>query len=605
MKEMEGKSYSTISEMFVSVTSKFADKVAYGYKEGEEWKTLLYSEVRDIVEKITCGLKSLGLQPGDRVGIIAQNSQWWAMADYGSIVARGVVTTIYPTLTAKQAKWIAQHAECRFLFCGDQEQTEKMLTVSADMPHLEKIIILDNANVVNPKTVIMQDFLAAGEVYRAAHLDEFEREAMAIKSDDLLTLIYTSGTTGEPKGVMLTHSNLTSNIWGSLQILDASEKDTFLSFLPLSHSFERMAGHYLATSLGATIYYAENINTVADNIREVHPTLMTAVPRFYEKVYAKIIDKISQDSAIKQKIFWWAISVGRKAFLKRMQDKTVGPYLASQVKLADKLVFGKLKERVGGRLRFFISGAAPLSKEIAEFFHAAGIAIVEGYGLTETSPVITVNPLEKPKIGAVGIPIPGAEIKIAPDGEILTRGPQVMLGYFKDEEATREVLGADGWFATGDIGLIDDEGYLTITDRKKNILVTSGGKNVAPQPMENVLVTSKWIEQILAIGDRRKFVSALIVPAFNNLEKWAGDNGLSWKDREELVHLPKVNELYAKVIEESMDGFAQFEKIKKFTLLAQEFTIESGELTPSLKIKRNIVSQKCAGIIDAMYTGVD
>ncbi len=602
---MEGKSYSTISEMFVSVTSKFADKVAYGYKEGEEWKTLLYSEVRDIVEKITCGLKSLGLQPGDRVGIIAQNSQWWAMADYGSIVARGVVTTIYPTLTAKQAKWIAQHAECRFLFCGDQEQTEKMLTVSADMPHLEKIIILDNANVVNPKTVIMQDFLAAGEVYRAAHLDEFEREAMAIKSDDLLTLIYTSGTTGEPKGVMLTHSNLTSNIWGSLQILDASEKDTFLSFLPLSHSFERMAGHYLATSLGATIYYAENINTVADNIREVHPTLMTAVPRFYEKVYAKIIDKISQDSAIKQKIFWWAISVGRKAFLKRMQDKTVGPYLASQVKLADKLVFGKLKERVGGRLRFFISGAAPLSKEIAEFFHAAGIAIVEGYGLTETSPVITVNPLEKPKIGAVGIPIPGAEIKIAPDGEILTRGPQVMLGYFKDEEATREVLGADGWFATGDIGLIDDEGYLTITDRKKNILVTSGGKNVAPQPMENVLVTSKWIEQILAIGDRRKFVSALIVPAFNNLEKWAGDNGLSWKDREELVHLPKVNELYAKVIEESMDGFAQFEKIKKFTLLAQEFTIESGELTPSLKIKRNIVSQKCAGIIDAMYTGVD
>jgi len=328
---------------------------------------------------------------------------------------------------------------------------------------------------------------------------------------------------------------------------------------------------------------------------------MTAVPRFYEKVYAKVLDNIAASSSLKRNLFWWAIEAGKKAHYRRIEGRPIGPVLNSRLKVANKLVFAKLKDKVGGRLRFFVSGGAPLSPEIAEFFLAAGIYILEGYGLTETSPVISVNPLERIKIGTVGIPLPNVEVRIAEDGEILTRGPHVMLGYFKDEAATREVIDAEGWFATGDIGHLDAEGYLSITDRKKNILVTSGGKNVAPQPMENVLVTSKWIEQIVVIGDRRKFVSALIVPAFANLEAWAKEQNLTYQDREELIKLPQVTELYDRVIEEAMEGFAQFEKIKRYILLPREFSIENDELTPSLKVKRNVVEKRYAHLIESIY----
>jgi long-chain acyl-CoA synthetase len=597
--------YQTISEMFVSVTKKFADKAAFGFKVGDEWKTITFAQVRDTVEKISSGLKALGLKAEDRVGIISPNNQLWAMADYGTVCARGIVATIYPTLTAKQVWWIAQHAECRFIFAGDREQGEKVLSLLPELTKVEKVIILDNTPFDHEKIMALSSLLELGEEYRQKHPEEFEKDAVAIDKDDILTLIYTSGTTGEPKGVMLTHGNLTSNISSSLKVILADETDIFLSFLPLSHSFERMAGHFLATSIGATIYYAENINTVADNMQEVHPTLMTAVPRFYEKVYAKVIDNVSAGSAVKKKLFWWAINSGRKAVNLKLKDEPVGSLLKTKLSIANKLVFSKLHEKVGGRLRFFVSGGAPLSPEIAEFFAAAGITILEGYGLSETSPVIAVNPLDKPKIGTVGPPIPGVEVKIAADGEILTRGPHVMKGYFKSEEATKEVLDADGWFYTGDIGLFDEDNYLKITDRKKNIIVTSGGKNVAPQPLENVLVTSKWIEQILVIGDKRKFISALIIPSFPNLEAYAKGKELQWKDRDELIKLPEVKELYDRVIEESMEGFAQFEKVKKYILLAKEFTIEDEELTPSLKVRRNIVESRYAQLINNIYALVD
>lgn len=597
--------YDTISEMFISVTNRFANKVAYGYKDGNDWKTLTFAEARSQVEKMTGGLKSLGIKAGDHVGIVANNSHLWAMSDYATICARAAVVTIYPTLTTKQVKWIAQHAECRFVFAGDREQTEKVLSFLHEAQKIEKVIVLDNSVFDDENVITLNELLEMGTQYNAEHPDEFEKDAMSIHKEDVLTLIYTSGTTGEPKGVMLTHGNLVSNIVASLNVITADEKDTFLSFLPLSHSFERMAGHFLATSVGAAIYYAESINTVADNMREVHPTLMTAVPRFYEKVYGKVIDSIAAGSAVKQKIFWWAINNGRKAVHKKLAGKAIGPLLGSKLKLAHKLVFHKLHERIGGNLRFFVSGGAPLSKEVGEFFSAAGITILEGYGLSETSPVISVNPLEKPKIGTVGPPIPGVEVRIAEDGEILTRGPHVMKGYFKNDDATAEVLDKDGWFYTGDIGLFDEDGYLVITDRKKNLIVTSGGKNVAPQPMENTLVTSKWIEQILVLGDKQKFVSALIVPSFPNLEAWAEEQRLQFENREELIKLPEVKQLYDRVIEESMEGFAQFEKIKKYILLPHEFTIESGELTPSLKIRRNIVVQRYRDIIEKLYSEVD
>jgi len=448
---------------------------------------------------------------------------------------------------------------------------------------------------------MMSELMQMGAEYRGQNPNAFLEDIHNTKEDDLLTIIYTSGTTGEPKGAMLTHGNLTSNITGALQIVEANENDTFLSFLPLSHGFERMAGHFLATGSGACISYAESIDTVAENMLEVHPTLMVAVPRFYEKVYARVIDSISTSSKISQKIFWWAINVGKKAVFVKSENRNTGAILDNQLKIAQKLVFSKLYEKIGGNLRFFVSGGAPLSKEIAQFFQAAGIPILEGYGLTETSPVISVNPLSKCKVGTVGPKLPNIEVKIASDGEILTRGPHVMLGYYKDEAATRDVLDPDGWFHTGDIGMIDEDSYITITDRKKNILVTSGGKNVAPQPVENALVTSKWIEQIVVIGDRRKFVSALVVPAFVNLEDWAKENNLQFHSREELIAIPAVKELYDRVIAESMEGFAQFEKIKKYVLLPSEFTIESGELTPSLKVKRSVVEKHYADLIESMY----
>lgn len=597
--------YATIGEMFWGVTERFADKGMYGFKVNGQWQELTFRQVREQVIKMGSGLKALGLQKGDRVAILAQNSHLWAMADYSITCSQGVTVTIYPTLTAKQVWWIAKHSESRFIFCGDKEQLEKVISILPELKAVEKIIVLDDYQMARDQVMTLTELLQLGAAYDSEHPGEFEATIKQIQPDDVLTLIYTSGTTGEPKGVMLTHRNLTSNIWGDLQILDANENDIFLSFLPLSHSFERMAGHLLATGVGAKICYAENINTVADNMLEVRPTLMTAVPRFYEKVYAKVIDNIAASSSLKRNLFWWAIEAGKKAYYRQREGRPIGPVLSSRLKVANKLVFAKLKERVGGRLRFFVSGGAPLSPEIAEFFLAAGIYILEGYGLTETSPVISVNPLERIKIGTVGLPLPNVEVKIAEDGEILTRGPHVMKGYFKDPAATSEVIDEEGWLHTGDIGNLDSEGYLSITDRKKNILVTSGGKNVAPQPMENVLVTSKWIEQIVVIGDRRKFISALIVPAFANLEAWAKEKNLVFSDREELIKLPEVKELYDRVIEEAMEGFAQFEKIKKYTLLPREFSIENDELTPSLKIKRNVVEKRYAYLIESMYQEVE
>ena len=359
----------------------------------------------------------------------------------------------------------------------------------------------------------------------------------------------------------------------------------------------------MPTSQGTKIFYAENLLKVADNIREVKPTLMVSVPRLYEKIYGKILNNVSGNSFMKQKIFWWAVNVGKKCIRKEADAKKIGPILSMQRKNADKLVYGKIKEQVGGKLRYFVSGGAPLPKDIGEFFNAIGVTILEGYGLTETSPVISVNRLERNKVGTVGPALPGVQVDIAHDGEIIIKGKNIMKGYYKEEAATNELFDRDGWFHTGDIGEIDDDGYIKITDRKRNIIVTAGGKNVAPAPMENIFVASKWIEQAVIIGDKQKWLSALIVPAFSTLELWAKNEGIQWKSSEELIKLPAVKKIYDQVVLESMDGFAQFEKVRKYTLLSEEFSIEKGELTPSLKIKRNVVMKDYENIINELYGG--
>jgi len=398
------------------------------------------------------------------------------------------------------------------------------------------------------------------------------------------------------------HSNLVSNVVAAMAVFeDLSPADTALSFLPLCHSFERMGGHYAMLYKGVTIAYAESFDRLADNMLEIRPTVMLSVPRLYEKIHARVLERVSKDPPLRQKIFHWALGIGKQVFQHRVAGTTPSPLLRLQNAIADRLVLAKIRARTGGRLRIFVSGGAPLSREVNEFFGACGLQILEGYGLTETSPVITVNLPNAMKPGTVGRPLPGVEVKIAEDGEVLTRGPHVMKGYYKKPEATAEVIDKDGWFHTGDIGKLDADGFLLITDRKKDILVTSGGKKIAPQPIENTLKANKLIAEVVMIGNQRHFAAALVVPSFEALEAWAKRQGLSFQGREELIARPEVQALYDDAVKQATVDLAQFEKIKKIALLPKEFSLEAGELTPTLKVKRRFVEQKYKDLIDRLY----
>jgi len=593
--------YSTIAEMFVGTTAKFGDKVLYREKKEGRWIGYTGKEVREIVEQAAYGLAALGVDTGDKVGLISTNCPHWAFSDYAIITLGAATVAVYPTLIPTQMQYILDHSESKVAFAQDQEQVDKVLEVWDKLPRLEWVVCFDESvKGRHDKVLTFQELQEKGREYRQQEgVFKYEERVRAIKPDDLLTLIYTSGTTGAPKGVMLTHNNLISNIVASLEVLDLDHTDELLSFLPLSHSFERMAGHFLTFSVGATVNYAESIETVIPNMAEVQPTVVLSVPRLYEKMYSGVQAKFASGSPLKRKIAAWAVDVGYQ-YVKARREGNISAGLKWKKNLADKLVFSKVQALLGPRFRFFVSGGAPLSAEIGLFFDAAGIIILEGYGLTETSPVLTVNPLSDYRFGTVGPPLSNVELKIAPDGEILARGPNVMMGYYKDPEATKEAIDEEGWFHTGDIGVLED-GYLKITDRKKNLIVTAGGKNIAPAPIENALVLNKYIEQAVVIGDRRKFVSALIVPDFVALTAWAEEQGLDTSDQEALVKNEKVQALYEHEIGEVMKNFSRFEAIKKFLLLPKPFTIEDGTLTPSLKVKRKIVEDRYKQEIDALY----
>jgi long-chain acyl-CoA synthetase len=428
----------------------------------------------------------------------------------------------------------------------------------------------------------------------------YREGALTVKPDDVATIIYTSGTTGEPKGVMLTHDNIFSNVAASRKAIPFDGRDTGLSFLPLSHIFERMAGHYLMFATGTSIAYAESIDTVPINMQEVRPTLVLSVPRLYEKMYARILETALTGGFLKKKIFFWARGVAERWASEKLAGKEPGAVLARQYAIAQKLVFSKLKARTGGRLRYFVSGGAPLSPDINKFFFAAGLEILEGYGLTETSPVIGVNTPENFRIGTVGKPIDGVEVRIAADGEILTRGPHVMKGYYNKPEATREAIDPDGWFHTGDIGVLEG-GFLAITDRKKDIIVTAGGKNIAPQPLENKVKTNKYVAQAVMLGDKRKFPSMLIVPNFDQLERWAARRDIIWTDRAQLLRMPTIQAKIEKEVNKELEGAAHFEMPKKIGLLEHDFSIEKGELTPTQKVKRRAIDKHYKALIDSLY----
>ncbi len=594
---MEAKS---LVDMFQQVVKKHGEKTSLMQKIEGTYQGFSYAEFGERVKNFALGLASLGIKHGDNVAMMSENRPEWPISDLGILSIGATNVPLYPTITTEQIEYILKDSESQMIIVSSSDLLEKILEIFDNLPDLKKIIYMDDGALDKDFLIKFDAVSEMGKVFAKDNPTYFDDAVQKVEPDDLCGIIYTSGTTGAPKGVMLTHNNILSNVLAALSVIRVDETDSLLSFLPLCHSFERMAGQYLAITAGATIAYAENVETVADNLGEVKPTLMTSVPRLFEKIYARVIENAEAGSPLKKKIFWWAIGVGEKYVEASAKGKVSGG-LKFKHNLAHKLVYSKLHERVGGRLRFFVSGGAPLSKEIAEFFYKAGILILEGYGLTETSPVIAVNHEQKFRFGAVGPAIPGAEVKIADDGEVLTRGPHVMKGYYKKPEATAESIDKDGWLHTGDIGILDEDGFLYITDRKKNILVTSGGKNVTPATIENLLITSPYIEQSMVIGDKRNFLTALIVPKFEALEKVAAEKGVTFSSREELLKNDVIYNVVNESIQKVTENLARFEQLKKFTMLPKEFTVEDDEITPTLKVKRKVIMNKYADIIEEMY----
>jgi long-chain acyl-CoA synthetase len=592
----------TVCDLFYRSVDTYRKPEHLKFKRDGVWHAVSSEELRAAVEETSMGLRALGVGRGDKLAVLSENRPEWAYADLATVCTGAADATIYPTLTAAQVLYILDDSESKVVFVSSAAQAAKVEEVRARLPRLQHVVRFDRAPL--PGTTSLDELRARGREALVADRDAVRRRAAEVGRDDLATLIYTSGTTGDPKGVMLTHGNLVHNVLAAEKAFPMVNHEwTALSFLPLCHSFERTAGHNFMLYAGVTIAYAESVEKVPENMQEVRPSIMCSVPRLYEKMYARVNEKVASDPPLRQAIFRWAIGVGRRTFTHTVARTEPGPLLKLQFALADRLVFSKIKARTGGRLRLFISGGAPLAREIAEFFGAAGMLVCEGYGLTETSPVISANHPGRVKPGTVGLPLEHVEVRIAEDGEILTRGPHVMKGYYRKPEATAEAIDTDGWFHTGDIGFLDADGFLTITDRKKDIIVTSGGKNIAPQPIENRLKTNKFFSEVVMVGNRRNFPAALVVPNFEALEGWARRGGIAVGDREALVRRPEVLSHYRELVDSMTADLAQFEKIKKITLLTREFTQDSGELTPTLKVKRRVVEERYKPLIDAMYEG--
>jgi long-chain acyl-CoA synthetase len=592
----------TLTQLIFDAIDKYGTKPAcFRCKAGGAWQTLTHQDVLQRMTRAGLALKRLGVRRGDRVAILSENRPGWAIADFASLCIGAADVPVYPTLPANQVRYILKDSGAVALFVSTAPQAAKIREIRAELPDLKHVIAMD-ADAVGEGMLGWKEIYAMGaEAEAAGEGANFRQEALSAKPDDVATIIYTSGTTGDPKGVMLTHDNIWFNVQSALRYYDLGPSDVTLSFLPLSHIFERMAGHYGLFCVGATINYAESIDTVPQNLVEVAPTFVTSVPRLYEKIYARVLENALAGGAVKKRIFFWAKEVGERWADVRLAKQPVPGLLQFQYNLATKLVFSKIQARTGGKMRFFMSGGAPLPADVAKFFYAAGIPIYEGYGLTETSPVITVNHVHAIRLGTVGPVIDHVEVKIAEDGEILTRGRHVMTGYYNKPEATAEVLTADGWFHTGDIGEMDPDGFLKITDRKKDLIVTAGGKNIAPQPIEGMAKHSKYVANAVMLGDKRKFCLMLVVPQFEHLEPWAKRKNLVFADRDGLIRLPRVQDKMEREVFRQLEGLAKYEMPKKVMLLEHDFSIESGDLTPTLKVRRRVVEKKYQRKIDALY----
>ncbi len=594
----------TIPDLYKYIINKYGSNnsnILMKRKVNNVYEGITYLEFKDETENFACGLASLGIKRNDKIAIISENRPEWVYSDMAIIALGAIDVPIYPSLTAESIEFILNNSESKSVIVSNKFQLNKIKKVRENLKFIEHIIVLNDKDTEEKDKGIysFDEVRKMGVIFRSANPNYISENLSKTDANDLATIIYTSGTTGEPKGVMLTHKNIISNVTSALDTLPITDKDTFLSFLPLCHIFERMGGYYTGFLSGATICFAESIETVSKNILEVHPTLITTVPRLFERILSKIYKNIESQPKNKQKIFYWAIETG-KEYCKAKKSGKVSFVLSSKNKLAKKLVFEKLCEKMGGRLRYFISGSAPLPVETGEFFEAIGIIIIEGYGLTESSPVISANKADDFKFGTVGKPFPGVEIKIASDGEILARGPNIMIGYYKNPKETNAAL-KDGWLHTGDIGMYDSEGFLKITDRKKYLFKTSAGKYIAPTPIENLFLGSKYIDQFVLIGDRRMFLSALIVPDFEAIKEYADSHKIEYNSLAELTQKNEIYELVQKDMNKLQKKLANYERVRKFALLEQPFSLESGEITPSMKVKRKIVEEKFQNVIEDMY----
>jgi len=593
--------FKTIAEMYDKLTklNVNSERFVMMRKVDKKFSGIKFAEFREYIRNFANGLAALGIKRGDMVGIVAENRPEWAYSDLAILSLGAIDVPMYPSSTSATVEYILKDSSCKAAIVSNKLQLTKVLKIKENVKALKHIIIMNDKDS-GDGILAMNEVMEKGKEYAASNPNFLDDEIAKAKPEDLCTLIYTSGTTGEPKGVMLTNNNFVTNIRAAKECISIGETDIFLSFLPLSHSFERMAGYYTALSSGGMICYAESIDTVAENMLEIKPTIMTSVPRLFERIHARVMKNVESSPPKKQKIFFWAIETGKKYHESRKKKK-LSPILSAKYKLADKLVFKKIKARTGGRLRFFVSGGAALPQNIGEFFEALGIIIVEGYGLTESSPVITCNRLDDYKFGTVGKPIPGVEVKIAEDGEILARGPNIMMGYYNNKKATAETVDKDGWLHTGDIGEFDKHGFVRITDRKKHLFKTSGGKYIAPQPLENIFTRSKFIDQFVLIGDNKTFLSALITPDFEALREYADSHKIPYSQVEELTKLPEVYQIIEKDIATLQRNLANYERIRKFVILDKPFSIEGGELTPTLKVKRKLVEERYADLINGMY----
>jgi len=599
MKAREKTESTSLADLFDRSVSAFAERPAMRWKEGDAWKDLTYAELGRRVEDVAWGLLSLGMDRGDRFAIFAKNSPDWAMADWAGITHGFVTVPIYDTLTAEKAGYILKDSGARVCIVQTKAHLEKVRSVRKELPALRHIVVMEEVfdKFLEPGEVLFEDLPKRGQAHAAKHKDELLKLRSSVRADEVASIVYTSGTTGEPKGVMLTHANFVSNIDAALSIIPFEPGYITLSWLPLSHVFERMAGHFTMVRAGCTIAYAESIEKIPANLQEVQPHTMMSTPRLYEKFYARVNATMAESSFVKRFLFRKAVEAGRQYVREKYVDGRVTKATERKHKRYDRLVYSKMRTRMGGRIIFMVSGGAPLSPEIHEFFTAVGLPILQGYGLTETSPVISANSLSNGfRIGSAGRPLPGVDVRIAEDGEILVKGPLVFEGYWKKAAETKDAFTKDGYFKTGDIGRIDGDGFLYITDRKKELIVMSNGKKVAPQPIENQLKTRPGIGNAVLVGNNRPYIAALLSPDLEALRKVS-----KTPDAAATLAHPDVQALLARHVAEVNEALSQYEKIKRFRVLPAELSPETGEITPSLKVMRRVVDEKYKVLIASLY----